>query len=509
MKKAIISSLILSLIPGFCLGVNDRIYKLMQEKQAKMEKLEKCQGTTKNLKIAGISTLGITAVGVGANIAEAVILKDAKSKLADSQNAYNEQDCIKNKGGEWVNGECKDKPVRLEQEADNTQNRERESKDVNTVPVETSEPVEGKTVIKIARHSTLNYNDAIKDIEDWEKKNKVNFDDCTKIIARDKIECVGKDENDQDVGLVFQFGDGGGSIIQGNTGYIYEDVCQDNCSGSTDRCVKQKESGRWDCVEDYLNPDTLAAFKKMCKGLGLTVSGTVCQGDYKIKPGTSYQRLLEIVEETKSDLAKQGFNVVDRYTPNGFRRLSYNSGEYAMYYDFDFNKVECASGLSVDIRNNNCVEGAKPWDGVSYVPSALTVDKAEASLKAASVLHDKFDRYYTCVAPSGNSVLCQDTVSNNYITVNFTEIKRPAESVQEDPNLFEYNTKTSYIVPNKETSVDKENALVPILMKELEEEEAQKKAEQDQAAKDFTDAQTKHQAASAEFEQMKNNANKN
>jgi hypothetical protein len=85
MKKTVVSSLVLSLIPGLCLGVNDRIYKLIQEKQQKMEKLEKCQGTTKNLKIAGISTLGITAVGIGANIAEAVVLDKTKDQVKDAK----------------------------------------------------------------------------------------------------------------------------------------------------------------------------------------------------------------------------------------------------------------------------------------------------------------------------------------------------------------------------------------------------------------------------------------
>lgn len=430
MKKAIVSSLVLSMIPGLCLGVNDRIYKLMQEKQEKMEKLEKCQGTTKNLKIAGISTLGITAVGVGTNIAEAVVLNDYKSDVAKAKDARDAQLKIKN---ERVKAE-----LARQQEIANKQNSETKSTKAKSEPVETSEPVEGKTLVKIAQHSTLNYYDAIKDIEDWEKKNKVNFDDCTKIIARDKIECVGKDANNQDVDFVFQFGDGGGNIINGNTGYIYRDICEENCSGSTARCVAQKESGRWDCNEEYLNPDTLAAFTKMCKSLGLDIHhGTICDGDYKIKPGTSYQRLLEIVEETKTDLANQGFNVSDRYSVDGIRRLSYNSGDYIMYYDFNFNDVKCASGLSVDVSNNTCVEAAKPWEGVSLVSSTLTVDKADASSKAASVLHDKFDRYYTCADPSGNNVLCQDTISKNYITVQFTQIKQPAESAQEDQSLFE------------------------------------------------------------------------
>ena len=95
MKKTIASGLVLSMIPGLCLGVNDRIYKLMQEKQQKMEQLEKCQGTTKNLKIAGISTLGITAIGVGANIAEAVVLDKAKTATKKAETDYNTQVQIK------------------------------------------------------------------------------------------------------------------------------------------------------------------------------------------------------------------------------------------------------------------------------------------------------------------------------------------------------------------------------------------------------------------------------
>ena len=58
-----------------------RVAELIAQKQAKMKKLEKCKGTTKNLKIAGLSTLGVTAVGVAANVAEAVILKEEKGKL--------------------------------------------------------------------------------------------------------------------------------------------------------------------------------------------------------------------------------------------------------------------------------------------------------------------------------------------------------------------------------------------------------------------------------------------
>ena len=87
MKKVSVFSLIMSLVSVGCFAQHPRIAQLIAEKQAKMEKLEKCQGTTKNLKIAGISTLGITAVGVGANIAEAVVLNNAKEDVAKAQKA--------------------------------------------------------------------------------------------------------------------------------------------------------------------------------------------------------------------------------------------------------------------------------------------------------------------------------------------------------------------------------------------------------------------------------------
>ena len=53
----------------------------MREKQRKMEQLEKCMGTNKGLKIAGISTLGLTAAGVAANIYEAKAIKDNEKTI--------------------------------------------------------------------------------------------------------------------------------------------------------------------------------------------------------------------------------------------------------------------------------------------------------------------------------------------------------------------------------------------------------------------------------------------
>lgn len=81
MRKYFCFGLMVSVLPSLCLAENPRITKLMREKQNKIEQLEKCMGSTKGLKIAGISTLGLTAVGVAGNIAEAKAIKDYDSQI--------------------------------------------------------------------------------------------------------------------------------------------------------------------------------------------------------------------------------------------------------------------------------------------------------------------------------------------------------------------------------------------------------------------------------------------
>ena len=75
----------LGITPQITLAEDPRIQELISQKQAKMQRLEKCQGTTKGLKIAGLSMLGITAVGVGVNIGEA-------SKIKQNERAINTKD---------------------------------------------------------------------------------------------------------------------------------------------------------------------------------------------------------------------------------------------------------------------------------------------------------------------------------------------------------------------------------------------------------------------------------
>ena len=84
MRKYLIITALLGFVPVMeSFAVTKTVDQLIAEKQAKMKKLEKCKGTTKGLKIAGISTLGVTAVGIAGNIAEAVILDQKKTETAN------------------------------------------------------------------------------------------------------------------------------------------------------------------------------------------------------------------------------------------------------------------------------------------------------------------------------------------------------------------------------------------------------------------------------------------
>lgn len=76
MRKYILLGLLIGIMPNLCLGASIRYSQLIKEKQRKIEELEKCTGSTGKLKIAGISTLGLTAVGVAGNVVEAKKIKE-------------------------------------------------------------------------------------------------------------------------------------------------------------------------------------------------------------------------------------------------------------------------------------------------------------------------------------------------------------------------------------------------------------------------------------------------
>ena len=85
MKRYILLPLLSALIPNMVLGASASYSKLLHEKQRKMEQLEKCMGASKGLQVAGVSTLGLTAVGVAGNIYEAKTIKENESTIKSKQ----------------------------------------------------------------------------------------------------------------------------------------------------------------------------------------------------------------------------------------------------------------------------------------------------------------------------------------------------------------------------------------------------------------------------------------
>ena len=65
--------------------LDDKIASLTKEKLDKIAKLEECQKSTKGLKIAGITTLGVSAIGIGANIGEAVKLNKLEAQIGTAE----------------------------------------------------------------------------------------------------------------------------------------------------------------------------------------------------------------------------------------------------------------------------------------------------------------------------------------------------------------------------------------------------------------------------------------
>lgn len=97
MKKYVIFGMLGAIIPALCFGESARYTQLVREKQRKMEELEKCMGSTQGLKIAGLSTLGLTAVGVAGNVAEAQKIKEYEEGIekADKKIASYDKDIQK------------------------------------------------------------------------------------------------------------------------------------------------------------------------------------------------------------------------------------------------------------------------------------------------------------------------------------------------------------------------------------------------------------------------------
>ncbi len=112
MKKYAIIGIIVGLIPTYVFGASVRYNQLIEKKQRKMQELEKCTGNVNAWKIAGISTTGLTAVGVAGN----VVLAKQRGDLDKSiQNTTNQISTTKDKIAELKAKKQKSGPSETEQ----------------------------------------------------------------------------------------------------------------------------------------------------------------------------------------------------------------------------------------------------------------------------------------------------------------------------------------------------------------------------------------------------------
>ena len=71
--------------------INPEIIDLISEKQRKLDQLEQCSQKTKGFKIAGVSTIGLTAVGIAGNVALSNEREDVLQKLSNAKNTLAKQ----------------------------------------------------------------------------------------------------------------------------------------------------------------------------------------------------------------------------------------------------------------------------------------------------------------------------------------------------------------------------------------------------------------------------------
>ena len=143
MKKSvsvllIIVAGVMSIAPSHGAQMTPQIQRLLEQKEEKIKKLEECDGKRRGWMIAGISTIGVTAVGVGVNIAQASKrnrlddeidtarhdLEKKQEDLSRIQNQISEKErenakreCGQQEGMVWQNGQCV--PVEKEQKSGN------------------------------------------------------------------------------------------------------------------------------------------------------------------------------------------------------------------------------------------------------------------------------------------------------------------------------------------------------------------------------------------------------
>lgn len=284
MKKFFLISLMISLIPVMCPAIMTRISDLTAEKQEKMKKLEKCQGTTKGLKIAGLSTLGLTAVGVAGNIAEAVVLNEYKDKVKKAESELETQQNLNKQLWAQRAAEQQTAPTSQTQQPEKTLetkfenfadcyekcksgtcNVKSETQSDGSISsyyvcVTESPVVAGIQLVREFQNDIFMVSDANKKINTWELTNE-EMSNCENANFTDNsILCHSKSGID----YKFLFKELKADVAQ--PGFATESACKAECK-TVIGCMQSSTTQRWSCVEDLQNNITIADYKPFTDGV--------------------------------------------------------------------------------------------------------------------------------------------------------------------------------------------------------------------------------------------------
>ena len=191
----------------FTCYLDDKIASLTKEKLEKIAKLEECQKNTKGLKIAGITTLGVSAIGIGANIGEAVALNKLDEKISTAEqnksNLDKQIDGVKKAQNTCGTKTCST-PAPTQSDLDSLNATEAVCKDGNWVAKTCKLDYSGDEQTCILNGATVTYIDACKFVnsavkqcpevtEDWKKQHNAKSGACDTTINEIYIkECEDK-----------------------------------------------------------------------------------------------------------------------------------------------------------------------------------------------------------------------------------------------------------------------------------------------------------------------------
>ena len=147
---------VLCVLPSFG-ATNPQITKLIKEKQQKYAQLEECSKKVNGFKIAGISTLGLTAVGIGGNIALASKNKQLDKKI-NGESGLRSQLTKEQEKLEKKNAEISAEKLKIAEKNCNKDTHVWDGKECNPKPKEPTDnndiqPVTNATVIENAEQT--------------------------------------------------------------------------------------------------------------------------------------------------------------------------------------------------------------------------------------------------------------------------------------------------------------------------------------------------------------------